>query len=79
MSIRDIGSPRFRLQLNSDAYSEHSRISKMELFSKTATEFNLLTIFTKTPSYMADWIMDAPLKLSVSCSFTETQLLNFYF
>ena len=51
----------------------------MELFSKTATEFNLLTIFTKTPSYMADWIMDAPLKLSVSCSFTETQLLNFYF
>ena len=40
--------PRLRLQLNSDSYSEHSRTSKMELFSKIFNGFQAATIFTNS-------------------------------
>ena len=46
---------RIRLQLNSEAYSEHSRTSKTSFIWKQFTGFSLKTIFTKN-SILDAWL-----------------------
>ena len=45
----------------SEVYSESSQMSKMELFAKIINGFQSVTIFSKSPSQMVDWVLNKPL------------------
>ena len=69
--------PRLCLQLNSDTYSEHSWISKMELSLEIVNGFHSLSIFSK--SYILDvWLGDGyASKTLCFILLTETQSPTF--
>ena len=69
IGIKDIGSSStktYHLQLNSDVYSEQSWTSKMEFFSGNSQQGSVLNYSQKSRSYVFDWVLNTPLKFSVS-------------